>query len=228
MINLFLISFSQLPDPAFRRVIIKAILLSVCVFVFLAIIVWFVLSETNFFTFWLFEAFADIFGGVTAIIIAWLLFPTLASFFITLFLEDIVEAVESRYYHDTLLEKKINNPSAMFIISLRFTAIALFLNILAIPFYFFTIWFPPLGIFVFYCLNGYLLGREYFELVALRHIKMEDIPSIRQSNRWQLFLFGSVTTFLFTIPIINFLAPILGVTGMTHFFRKLPIIKSIQ
>ena len=227
MINLFLISFSQLPDPAFRRVIIKAILLSVFVFVFLAIIVWFVLSETNFFTFWLFEAFADIFGGVTAIIIAWLLFPTLASFFITLFLEDIVEAVESRYYHDTLLEK-INNPSAMFIISLRFTAIALFLNILVIPFYFFTIWFPPLGIFVFYCLNGYLLGREYFELVALRHIKMEDIPSIRQSNRWQLFLFGSVTTFLFTIPIINFLAPILGVTGMTHLFRKLPIIKSIQ
>ena len=227
MINLFLISFSQLPDPAFRRVMVKAILLSVFVFVFLAIIVWFVLSETNFFTFWLFEAFADIFGGITAIVIAWLLFPTLASFFITLFLEDIVEAVENRYYPDTLLEK-INNPSAMFIISLRFTAIALFLNILVIPFYFFTIWFPPLGIFVFYCLNGYLLGREYFELVALRHIKMEDIPSIRQSNRWQLFLFGSVTTFLFTIPIINFLAPILGVTGMTHFFRKLPIIKSIQ
>ncbi len=224
MINLFLISFSQLPDPAFRRVIIKAILLSVFVFVFLAIIVWFVLSETNFFTFWLFEAFADIFGGITAIVIAWLLFPTLASFFITLFLEDIVEAVESRHYSGALLEKT-NNPSATYIISLRFTAIALFLNILAIPFYFFTIWFPPLGIFVFYCLNGYLLGREYFELVALRHIKMEDIPSIRQANRLKLFLFGSVTTFLFTIPIINFLAPILGVTGMTHFFRKLPIIK---
>ena len=227
MINLFLISVSQLPDPAFRRVIIKAILLSVFVFIFLAIIVWFVLSETNFFTFWLFETFADMLGGITAIVIAWLLFPTLASFFITLFLEDIVEAVESRHYPGVLSEKT-NNPSATYIISLRFTAIALFLNILAIPFYFFTIWFPPLGIFVFYCLNGYLLGREYFELVALRHIKMEDIPSIRKSNRWQLFLFGSVTTFLFTIPIINFLAPILGVTGMTHLVRKLPIIKSIQ
>ena len=227
MINLFLMSFSQLPDPAFRRVIIKAILLSVFVFLFLAIFVWFVLSETNFFTFWLFETFADMVGGFTTMVIAWLLFPTLASFFITLFLEDIVEAVESRHYPGVILEK-LNNSSATFINSLRFTAIALLLNILAIPFYFFTIWFPPLGIFVFYCLNGYLLGREYFELVALRHIKMEDIPSIRQSNRWQLFLFGSVTTFLFTIPIINFLAPILGVTGMTHFFRKLPIIKSIQ
>ena len=227
MINFFLISVSQLPDPAFRRIIFKAILLSIFVFIFLAMIVGFVLSETNFFTFWVFEAFADMFGGITAIVIAWLLFPTLASFFITLFLEDIVEAVESRHYPGVLSEKT-NNPSATYIISLRFTAIALFLNILAIPFYFFTIWFPPLGIFVFYCLNGYLLGREYFELVALRHIKMEDIPSIRQANRLKLFLFGSVTTFLFTIPIINFLAPILGVTGMTHFFRKLPIIKSIQ
>ena len=227
MINLFLISVSQLPDPAFRRVIIKSILLSVLVFIFLAIIVWFVLSETNFFTFWVFEAFADMFGGITAIVISWLLFPTLASFFITVFLEDIVEAVESRYYPNTLLEK-INNPSATFVISLRFTVIALFLNILAIPFYFFTIWFPPLGIFVFYCLNSYLLGREYFELVALRHIKLKDISSMRRSNSWQLFLFGSVTTFLFTIPIINFLAPILGVAGMTHFFRKLPIIKSVQ
>ena len=227
MINLFLISVSQLPDPAFRRVIIKSILLSVLVFIFLAIIVWFVLSETNFFTFWVFEAFADMFGGITAIVISWLLFPTLASFFITVFLEDIVEAVESRYYPNTLLEK-INNPSATFVISLRFTVIALFLNILAIPFYFFTIWFPPLGIFVFYCLNSYLLGREYFELVALRHIKLKDISSIRRFNSWQLFLFGSVTTFLFTIPIINFLTPILGVAGMTHFFRKLTIIKSIQ
>ncbi|MEL0215761.1 MAG: EI24 domain-containing protein, partial [Burkholderiaceae bacterium] len=75
---------------------------------------------------------------------------------------------------------------------------------------------------------GYLLGREYFELVALRHIRLKDISSVRQSNSWQLFLFGSVTTFLFTIPIINFLAPILGVAGMTHFFRKLTVIKSIQ
>ena len=102
MINLFLISVSQLPDPAFRRVIVKSILLSIFVFIFLAIIVWFVLSETNFFTFWVFEAFADMFGGITAIVITWLLFPTLASFFITLFLEDIVEAVESRYYPNTL------------------------------------------------------------------------------------------------------------------------------
>tara|TARA_Y100000022_G_C13247473_1_gene375544 strand:- start:770 stop:1453 length:684 start_codon:yes stop_codon:yes gene_type:complete len=227
MINFFLIAVSQLPDPAFRRVIFKAILLSVFVFICLAILVWFVLSETNIFTFWVFEAFADMFGGITAIVIAWLLFPTLASFFITLFLEDIVEAVESRHYSRILLEK-INNPSATFIISLRFTVIALFLNILAIPFYFFTFWFPPLGIFVFYCLNGYLLGREYFELVALRHIKMNDISSIRQSNSWQLFLFGLVTTFIFTIPFINFVAPILGVAGMTHFFRRLPIIKSIQ
>ncbi len=227
MINFFLIAVSQLPDPAFRRVIFKAILLSVFVFICLAILVWFVLSETNIFTFWVFEAFADMFGGITAIVIAWLLFPTLASFFITLFLEDIVEAVESRHYSRILLEK-INNPSATFIISLRFTVIALFLNILAIPFYFFTFWFPPLGIFVFYCLNGYLLGREYFELVALRHIKMNDISSIRQSNSWQLFLFGLVTTFIFTIPFINFVAPILGVAGVTHFFRRLPIIKSIQ
>jgi len=227
MINFFLISVSQLPDPAFRRVIFKAISLSVSVFVLLVVIFWLVLSETNFFTFWLFEAFSDIFGGITAIVIAWLLFPTLASFFITLFLEDIVEAVENRHYPSVVLEK-INNPSATFIVSSRFTVIALFLNILVIPFYFFTILFPPLGIFVFYCLNGYLLGREYFELVSLRHVKMEDIASIRQSNRWELFLFGLVTTFLFTIPIINFLAPILGVAGMTHFFRKLQIIKSIQ
>ena len=161
MINLFLISVSQLPDPAFRRVIIKAILLSVFVFIFLAIIVWFVLSETNFFTFWLFETFADMLGGITAIVIAWLLFPTLASFFITVFLEDIVEAVESRYYPNTLLEK-INNPSATFVISLRFTAIALFLNILAIPFYFFYHLVSPARHFCFLLFKQLPFGSRVF------------------------------------------------------------------
>ena len=32
------------------------------------------------------------------------------------------------------------------------------------------IWLPPINLFIFYGLNGYLLSREYFELVALRHL----------------------------------------------------------
>ncbi len=78
---------------------------------------------------------------------------------------------------------------------------------------------PPLFPFVFYGVNGYLLGREFFELVALRRIGLEEVRHLRKAHRGRLFLAGIVIAFLFTEPGLNLVAPVIATAAMVHLFE---------
>mgnify|MGYP001205978394 CR=1 FL=1 len=220
MIRSFSLSIRQLPDPAFRRVLVRALALAIIVFIGLAGVVWFFLAGTSFFTFWLLETIVDVLGGIAVAVVTWLLFPAVASFFVSLFLEEIVDAVEDRHYPDDPPARPVALSTTV-MVSLRFTGITVALNIIALPFYLLTFWFPPFAMAIFYCLNGYLLSREYYELVALRRLDAADAVSMRKVNKQRLFLAGVIITFLFTIPIVNLFAPVIGVAAMAHIFRSL-------
>jgi len=219
-------SINQLSDPAFRKVLVRGIIMSGFVFSCLLGTVWFFLSETSYFSFWLVEMIVDVLGGIAVIVVTWLLFPAVASFFVALFLDDIVDAVEIRHYPNEPPRKSVVSSSAI-MVSLRFTAITLVLNIIALPFYLLTIWFPPLAIVIFYILNGYLLGREYYELVALRYLSLTNSELTRKANKSQLFVAGVGITFLFTIPILNLVAPVIAVAAISHIFRSLQRVEQI-
>ena len=66
-----------------------------------------------------------------------------------------------------------------------------------------------------------MLSREYYELVSLRQSDAGAAEMLRKANRQRLFLSGVVITFLFTIPIVNLFAPVIGVAAMAHIFRSL-------
>ena len=220
MIRHFALAIRQLSDPAFRRVLLRSLSLAVAVFTGLAAVVWFFLAGTDFFTFWLIEWIVGVLGGVAVAVVTWLLFPAVVSFFVGLFLEEIVAAVEERHYPDDLPARSVPISTAI-VVSLRFAGVTLALNLLALPLYLITFWFPPLALAIFYCLNGYLLSREYYELVSLRRLDAGAAEMLRKANRQRLFLSGVVITFLFTIPIVNLFAPVIGVAAMAHIFRSL-------
>ena len=77
---------------------------------------------------------------------------------------------------------------------------------------------PPVFPFVFYAANGYLLGREYFELVALRRVQPQDAKRLRRENRREIFVSGVVVALLLTVPVVNLAAPVIGVAVMAHLF----------
>ena len=220
MIRPFALAIRQLSDPAFRRVLLRSLSLAVAVFTGLAAVVWFFLAGTDFFTFWLIEWIVGVLGGVAVAVVTWLLFPAVVSFFVGLFLEEIVAAVEERHYPDDPPARSTPISTAI-VVSLRFAGVTLALNLLALPLYLITFWFPPLALAIFYCLNGYLLSREYYELVSLRRLDAGAGEMLRKANRQRLFLSGVVITFLFTIPIVNLFAPVIGVAAMAHIFRSL-------
>ena len=100
-------------------------------------------------------------------------------------------------------------------VGVSFVVVSLFLNLLALPLYL----IPGVNAFVFYLLNGYLLGREYFELVAQRRMEPAEMTALRRRGRLRWIMAGVVIAVLFTIPIVNLAVPILATAFMVHLFE---------
>ena len=81
------------------------------------------------------------------------------------------------------------------------------------------IFIPPVFPFVFYAVNGYLLGREYYELIALRRLDRTEARALWQKKRWRFILSGMAIAFLLTIPLINLLTPIIATMVMVHLYE---------
>jgi len=218
LLSAFARAMEQLPDPAFRRVLLQSVgltLLAYLVTGFGAAYGVHQLPHVNF-------PYVDTllaFGSGIAITLALIFFfPTVASLFVGLFLDDVAEAVERRYYPDQPPGRMLSFGPAM-LYSLRFALLVIVLNLLALPFYLLTFWFPPFNIVLFYSLNGYILGREYFELVAMRHLPVLAARRLRKSIRGRVFLSGVAISFLLTLPVVNLLVPLLATAAMVHIFQ---------
>jgi len=221
-------AFGQLSDPAFRQVLVRSVLAALVVFIGVWIAAWFGVS-------WLGEALSDwaalepggfwvevvawavAAGGVAAVLVAsFFLFPAVMLIALSLMLDDIAQAVERRHYPE--LPPARAQPIGEAILSaLLFLAKSLVLNILALPLYL----VPLLNLFVFYLLNGYLLGREYFELVAARRFDGKGVRRLRRRFRGQVMLAGVAIAFLLTVPIVNLVTPVVATGFMLHVFERL-------
>lgn len=224
-------AFGQLSDPAFRRVLIRSVLAALVVFIAVWVAAWLGLS-------WVGEALSGwlaaqepggfwvevaewVFGaaGIIGVLVAsFFLFPGVMVLAMAFLLEDVAAAVERRHYPE--LPPARGQPLGEAVMgALAFAAVMLLLNLLALPFYLLLLFVPPLNLFVFYLLNGYLLGREYFELVALRRVGPDEARRIRKMHRGKLFLTGVVMTLLLTLPVVNLLAPVVITAAMVHLFE---------
>ena len=104
-------------------------------------------------------------------------------------------------------------------ITLRLTFLTLLLNLLALPVYLLV---PGINLFLFLALNGYLFGRGYFEVVALRRLDMGAARRVRSRFAGRIFLGGVVIAGLFALPLVNLVAPVIATAFMLHIFEALP------
>jgi len=226
-------AFSQSFDPAFRRVFNRSLLFSAVTFVAVWLASWLALDWAGeglvaWVRDWAGEGFwtdalawlVDI-AAIGAIAVAsFFLFPAVMVSIMAMLLDDIAEAVERRYYPE--LPPARQQPLAEAILgNLIFVAITLILNLLVLPLYLILIWIPPLNLLLFYLLNGYLLGREYFEMVAVRRLEPAETKRLRRDFRGRVILAGAVITFLLTIPLVNLITPIVATAFMLHIFEDL-------
>jgi CysZ protein len=227
MLAAFAKAVQQMPHPAFRRVVIRSAILAALVFVVLFYLVGWALAQIGdvrfFWITWVTAKemieFVSGWGfNILSGFIALFLFPWVASIFIGLFVEEIAEAVEKSHYPGDPPGRSMPMWRGL-VTGLKFIAVLVVLNLLAIPAYIIGFFFAPIGILVFYGLNGYLLSREYFELVAHRHMDERTVQDMRRRNRWRLMPAGMLMAFLFTVPVVNLFMPIIAAAAMVHIFK---------
>jgi CysZ protein len=216
VITAFAKAFAQLSDPRIRAVIWKSVAGTILVFISLLVSIGWTLGNTTFFQIGWVETAVDVLGGLATLGLALILFPGIVSAFASIFLEEIAEAFEKRHF-PTLGPAKIVGWRALISSSCRLIGLTIVLNLMVLPFYL----IPGLNLVIYFGLNGYLLGREYFEVVALRRLDHAEALALRQKHRSKIILTGAVTAGLLTIPLVNMIAPVLGTAAMVHLFNKL-------
>lgn len=231
MIDSFKLAAGQLFHHSLRRFLIGGIFGSGCVFVMLWLSMWWLLASIDVSTVpvigWLVTNFGSIFEWLAGLLIistlglvTLLLYPGLVLIIVSIFLDHVAYAVEVHHYPN-LSPARPQKLSEAALQSIRFFVMMVALNLLALPIYALLFFLTPFNILFFYLLNGYLVGREYFELVALRRLEPASARQLRKSSRGSLLIAGAMLTFLMTIPIINLATPIFSAAFMTHFFHRL-------
>lgn len=220
MASAFSKAVGQLGDPAFRRVLGWTLLLTASLFVLLALGTAELVDRLPEYE----ESWMNWTVGATAVIVylfaAWLLFPAAATAIMGLFLDDAAEAVELKHYASDPPGVALGMGHA-FWEALKLGLVILGVNIAALPLYLFSMMFPMGPVILFYLINSYLLGREYFELVAMRHLRPPQAKRLRRINRGAVTLHGLPIAVAFSIPILNLLAPLFGTAYMMHIFKAL-------
>jgi CysZ protein len=206
----------QLDDPAIQRLLLYCAGGSLAVFVALTVLCGVALAALDPTGIALVDALIAVFGVAAAVVIAWLLFPVAVAVVLSLFLEDVAEAVERRYYPGLPPAEGWGAVQAAWA-ALRFVAFALLLNLLILPLYL----LPGPNIAIFLALNGYLLGREYFELVAQRRASVPEVKRLWRGARGGLFVSGVLIAAMLTVPLFNLVAPVVATAFMVHRFERL-------
>jgi CysZ protein len=177
MLSALIKGIRQLSDPKAQKVVWMGIGAALLTFAVMWAVIGEVLAKTAIFeTPWL-EGIADLLGGAITLVLTWLLFPSVISAVIGLMLERIAQAVEARHYPNL---PAANDPplTEALIGAAKFLGVMVVLNLMLLPFLF----FGPLFPIVFYGVNGYLLGREFFELVSHRRLAPAEARTLRKQR----------------------------------------------
>jgi len=221
-------SISQLGDPVLRRVALIGIGGSAVVFVLLNLLIWWLfasqidLAALNLWG-WLENTLNWMAGfvvGFSLIVVSTILFPGVATIIVGFFLEDVAVAVEAKHYPNEP-PARAQPVSEVVASTAKFALAVVGLNLVCLPLYLILMFVPPFNLVLYYLLNGYLISREYFELVSFRRIEAMAAHSMRRQSRGRILLSGILLTFLLSVPIINFLTPVIATAFMVHVFHSL-------
>lgn len=225
MLGDFSKAIGQLTDPRFRRVLLLGLGLTIALLAGATILFgWIVglfvpdavslpfIGEVT----WL-DSVASWATVLLMLVLSVVLMVPVAAAFTGIFLDDVAEAVEERHYSglepvghipltDTLRD------------SFSLIAVTVGVNLVALVLFFFV---GPLAPVLFWVVNGYLLGREFFQMAAMRREGREGATRLRRRHAGQIWLAGTLMAVPLSVPLVNLLMPILGAATFTHMYHRL-------
>ncbi|WP_187428941.1 hypothetical protein ROLI_036260 [Roseobacter fucihabitans] len=231
ILNAFFAALGQMTDPRFRRVLLLGIALTLALLIAVsAVFVWLLggwVGEQTTLPFigevtWL----NDLVGWGSALLLAVLstfLMVPVASAMTSMFLDTVAQAVEDEHYPNLPAAHSVPFGDALRD-TINFLGVLIGANILALIVYLIlivTVVLAPAAPFVFWGLNGFLLGREYFTLAAMRRVGRTEAKRLRSRHILTIWMAGFLMAIPLSVPLLNLVIPILGAATFTHLFHLL-------
>ena len=203
-------------DPALFGVVVKALLLTLVLF---GVLFW--AAEVGLHMLpalgapWV-NRLLEILMPVILFLGIFLLGAPVAALFATLYLDRIASAIEARSYAADPAAVGASFGTSLGA-GLRLAGLVIVADLLLLPTDALLPGIAEIGTIV---VNGFLLGREYFELAALRHISLKAADALRRRNAGRVFGAGLVISVMSAVPLANFVAPLFGTALMVHLFKR--------
>lgn len=132
------------------------------------------------------------------------------------FLDDVAELVESGDYPGDPPGRALPLVSSI-LTSLKFFVVVIAGNLVALI----LLLVPGVNIAAFFLVNGYLLGREFFEFAAMRFRSEAEAKALRRENAGTVFLAGLVIAAFLAVPVVNLATPLFAASMMVHLHKMI-------
>jgi CysZ protein len=87
--------------------------------------------------------------------------------------------------------------------------------------------FAGFGAVIFFLATAYILGREYFELAAMRFRPPAEAKALRKRNALTVYIGGLFIAAFVSVPIVNLATPLFAMALMVHVHKRLGARKAI-
>jgi uncharacterized protein involved in cysteine biosynthesis len=231
MIDAAVKALSQMFSPPFRRVLLKSVGLALLLIVLIGIGVFHLLT-------WLAalgQGWAEgtlgdgahtplvalawilsIAAGLSIIVGSVFLMPAVAALVGSFFVDEIAEEVERTHYPGDPPGHALPLGEAL-LEGIKTALLAVLVYLVATPF----LLFAGFGAVIFFFATAYLLGREYFELAAMRFRPPDEAKRLRIRHQGTVFLAGLLIAAFVSIPVVNLAAPLFAMALMVHVHKRI-------
>jgi len=207
-------ALGDLLSPEFRAVLLKALGLTLALFIAVLIVVEVLLTTLTHFSWPWADWVLGVGTGIALLIAFFFLMSPVTAAFAGLFLDQVAEKVEARHYPLELRGTPLPAGRAI-LMAIKFFVVVLAVNLAVLPVVLFGI-----GAVALVAANAYLLSREYFEMVAMRHMPEEEARLLRRQNGPSVFFAGLLPALMSLIPVVNLAVPLFATAYFTHLFKS--------
>lgn len=144
------------------------------------------------------------------------LMPAITSLVASFFVDDVADIVEREYYPAERPGAALPFNQAIFE-GVKTALLTIVVYLVALP----LVFLAGAGFLIFFLAAAWLLGREYFELAAMRFRSPEDAKAMRRDNAATIFTAGVFIAAFVSIPVVNLATPIFGMAFMVHMHKRL-------
>ncbi len=208
-------ALADLLSLEFRSVLFKAIGMTIALFIAVLITVEVLISTLTLLPWPWAETLLAIGTGLALVAAFFFLMAPVTAIFAGFFLDDVAQRVERLHYSNDPPGRPLGTVQAV-ITALQFAAVVLIVNLAVLPTIFFGI-----GAFVLVIANAYLISREYFEMIATRHMSAADARALRKENTPAVLAAGFIPALLSLVPFVNLAVPLFATAYFVHIFKKI-------